>query len=376
MSISPTPPMPLTLLPQPPPVPTRGNTIFASSPGNCLDSSSFPFRDMQSLNSCPNSSQSHEHLHSNSNSHNNPLSEPMVVHDDHHSDPPLPSSHCIHIMTTRSMNNIHKPKQFNSVTKHPLPPTIEPTCVGQALREPHWRHAMSDELTALMHHGTWDLVSAQNCNPVGCKWIFHVKRNSDGSVDRFKARLVAKGFNQREEQLNFFLGMKVISTKFGFFLSQHKYIRDLLSKTNMIGAKDVSTPLSTTTSLKLVDGTSSTNNTEFRSVIGALQYLSLTKPNISFSSSKRQRAMTRSSTEAKYRALANAASETSWLLSLFKELGLPLSGQPKLLCDNLGATHLSFNPVQHSRMKHIQIDLHFVRDMVQSGVLNVHHVNT
>ena len=86
--------------------------------------------------------------------------------------------------------------------------------------------------------------------------------------------------------------------------------------------------------------------------------------------------MAHSSTEAEYRALANAASETSWLLSLFKELGLPLFGQPKLLCDNLGATHLSFNPVQHSRMKHIQIDLHFVRDMVQRGVLNVHHVNT
>ena len=86
--------------------------------------------------------------------------------------------------------------------------------------------------------------------------------------------------------------------------------------------------------------------------------------------------MTRSSTEAKYRALANAVFETSWLLSLFKELGLPLSGQPKLLYDNLGATHIIFNPVQHSRMKHIQIDLHFVRDMVQSGVLNVHHVNT
>ncbi|RVW30528.1 Retrovirus-related Pol polyprotein from transposon RE2 [Vitis vinifera] len=116
----------------------------------------------------------------------------------------------------------------------------------------------------------------------------------------------------------------------------------------MLGAKDVSTPLSTTMSLKLVDGTSSTNSTEFRSVIGVLQYLSLTRLDISFSSSKKQRAVTRSSTEAEYRALANAASETSWLLSLFKELSLPLSGQPKLLCDNLGATHLSFNPVQHS----------------------------
>ncbi|RVW30525.1 Retrovirus-related Pol polyprotein from transposon RE2 [Vitis vinifera] len=123
----------------------------------------------------------------------------MVVHDDHHSAPPLPPSHRIHTMTTRSMNNIHKPKQFNSVTKHPLLPTIEPTCVGQALREPHWRHAMSDELTTLMRHGTWDLVSPpKNCNPIGYKWVFRVKRNSDSSVDCFKARLVAKGFNQRE----------------------------------------------------------------------------------------------------------------------------------------------------------------------------------
>ena len=131
------------------------------------------------------------------NSNTNPLLEPMAVHDDHHSDSPPPPSHRIHTMTTRSMNNIHKPKQFNSVAKHPPPPTIEPTCVGQALRDPHWRHAMLDGLTAFMRHGTWDLVSPpKNCNPVGCKWVFCVKRKLDGSVDRFKARLVAKGFNQ------------------------------------------------------------------------------------------------------------------------------------------------------------------------------------
>ena len=57
---------------------------------------------------------------------------------------------------------------------------------------------MSTELTALMKHGTWDLVlPPSNYTPVGCKWVFRVKRHADGSVDRFKARLVAKGYDQR-----------------------------------------------------------------------------------------------------------------------------------------------------------------------------------
>ncbi|RVW75899.1 putative mitochondrial protein [Vitis vinifera] len=56
--------------------------------------------------------------------------------------------------------------------------------------------AIYSELTALMRHNTWQLVPPLNdCNIVGCKWVFLIKRYADGSVDRFKARLVAKGFN-------------------------------------------------------------------------------------------------------------------------------------------------------------------------------------
>jgi hypothetical protein len=93
-------------------------------------------------------------------------------------------------------------------------------------------------------------------------------------------------------------------------------------------------------------------------------------------SSKKQRAVARSTTEAEYRALATAASETMWLSTLLKDLAFPVPASPHLLCDNLGATYLSFNPVNHSRMKHIQIDLHFVRDLVQQNHLQVRHVHT
>ena len=68
------------------------------------------------------------------------------------------------------MNQIFKPKQLHHVSKYPLPPTIEPTSVSQAISQPHWCEAMSNELTALMKHGTWDLVlPPSNCKPVGCK---------------------------------------------------------------------------------------------------------------------------------------------------------------------------------------------------------------
>lgn len=84
----------------------------------------------------------------------------------------------------------------------------------------------------------------------------------------------------------------------------------------------------------------------------------------------------RSSTKAEYRALANATTEIMWLLSLFKELGFLIKAPPSLLCDNLGATHLSFNSVQHCRMKYIQIDLQLVHDLVQRNLLKVCHLHT
>ena len=61
--------------------------------------------------------------------------------------------------------------------------------------------------------------------------------------------------------------------------------------------------------------------------------------------------------------------------SLLRELGVP-QFPPIVLCDNLGATNLSINPIRHSRSKHVKIDIHFVRDYVANGVLDVRFVST
>jgi hypothetical protein len=103
-----------------------------------------------------------------------------------------------HNMTTRSMNNIFVPKQLHNTTTHPLPDSTEPTCVSQALKNPLWRNAMSEEITTLLNHVVCDLVPpAASQNLIGCKFVFQTKCNPDGTISRYKARLVAKGFNQR-----------------------------------------------------------------------------------------------------------------------------------------------------------------------------------
>jgi hypothetical protein len=93
-------------------------------------------------------------------------------------------------------------------------------------------------------------------------------------------------------------------------------------------------------------------------------------------SSKKQKTVARSSTEAEYRSIANIVVELNWVSSLLYDLGLPLPTCPIIYCDNVGATQLCSNPVFHSRMKHVAIDFHFIRDQVQNGTLRVAHVSS
>ncbi|XP_026452652.1 uncharacterized protein LOC113353177 [Papaver somniferum] len=90
--------------------------------------------------------------------------------------------------------------------------------------------------------------------------------------------------------------------------------------------------------------------------------------------SKKQPTVSRSSAEAEYKCLANTSSELLWISYLLKELGICSSGVYTLLCDNLSASSLACNHVIHARTKHIKIDYHFIRYLVQSRFLVIKFV--
>jgi hypothetical protein len=91
-------------------------------------------------------------------------------------------------------------------------------------------------------------------------------------------------------------------------------------------------------------------------------------------SSKRQVTVSRSSAEAEYRAVAHAVAETVWLRQLLSELHRPIHQATIVYCDNISAVYMAGNPVQHRRTKHIEIDIHFVREKVALGQVRVLHV--
>jgi hypothetical protein len=80
--------------------------------------------------------------------------------------------------------------------------------------------------------------------------------------------------------------MEAISTSDGIILSQQRYILDLLRKSNMLEAKPVKTPMSAAHALTLLSDDTLTDLSPYRSLVGALQYLSLTRPDISFAVNK------------------------------------------------------------------------------------------
>jgi hypothetical protein len=98
--------------------------------------------------------------------------------------------------STRLVRQRRAPDRY-SPSQYGLSIASEPTSYRDAERHPEWQLAMAEEIAALEHTGTWDLVSpAPGVRPITCKWVYKIKTRSDGSLEHYKAHLVARGFQQ------------------------------------------------------------------------------------------------------------------------------------------------------------------------------------
>ncbi|GJU62898.1 ribonuclease H-like domain-containing protein [Tanacetum coccineum] len=149
--------------------------------------------------------------------------------------------------------------------------------------------------------------------------------------------------------LNYFLGISADRNSTGLFLSQRKYALSLLECAHMVHCNPSRTPVDTESKLG-PKGVPVQDPTLYRSLAGGLY------------------------TEAEYRGVANVVAETDWLRNLLRELHSPLSTATLVYCDNVSAVYMSANPVQYQRTKHIEIDIHFVRDMVTARQVRALHV--
>ncbi len=74
---------------------------------------------------------------------------------------------------------------------------VEPTCFEQAVGNPEWDNAMDEEMATLDVNATWELVVLSKENKsIKCKWVYKIKHNVDGSMNKYNIRLVAKGCAQ------------------------------------------------------------------------------------------------------------------------------------------------------------------------------------
>ncbi|GKV07211.1 hypothetical protein SLEP1_g19009 [Rubroshorea leprosula] len=261
-----------------------------------------------------------------------------------------------HPMVTRSQNMIFKPKHVFLVTKSPPIEPVEPTCVSQALKDPNWRKAMSDEFTALVRQGTWDLVPPSLAqNVIGCKWVFRLKRRVDGSIERYKARLVPKDYHQQpgfDYSETFSLVIKLVTLRTVLSVAIK-----ILHRANMSEANVVASPMASSCSLQQGPGNTLTDPTVYRlsnvffvTLKGAyiMDYFLLPRLDSPCMATK-QRAVAQSFTEVEYRALAAASSKMVWVKHLLTELGVSCIGSPTVYYDNLGATYLSSTLFYYSR---------------------------
>ncbi|GJW94541.1 putative ribonuclease H-like domain-containing protein [Tanacetum coccineum] len=220
-------------------------------------------------------------------------------------------------------------------------------------------------------------------------------------------------------ELSFFLGLQVKQKSDGIFISQDKYVAEILKKFDFASVKTASTPMETNKALVKDEEAEDVDVHLYRSMIGSLMYLTASRPDIMFAvcacardspfyleaffdsdyagasldkksttggcqflskrliswQCKKQTIVANSTTKAEYDDVANCCGQVLWIQNQMLDYGFNFMNT-KIYIDNESTICIVKNPVSHSKTKHIEIRHHFIRDSYEKKLIQVIKIHT
>nr|KYP33440.1 Copia protein [Cajanus cajan] len=277
----------------------------------------------------------------------------------------------------------------------------------------------------------------------GCVSFVHVHSNGREKLDPRATKCVFLGYSATQKglsqclakefeiktlgKLKYFLGIEVAHSKKGIFISQQKYIIDLLKETGKTACKLASTPVDPNIKLGSAEEDVAVDKEMYQRLVGRLIYLSHTRPDIAFAMSlviqfmhqpreahlqvalrivqylkgtsergilfKQNKNVSleaymdvnyagsvvdrRSTTGyCTFLAMAQGICELLWMKIILEDLRIKWDEPIRLYCDNKFVITIAHNPVQHDRANHIEVDKHFIKEKLDSGLICTPYVST
>ncbi|GKD66551.1 retrovirus-related pol polyprotein from transposon TNT 1-94 [Tanacetum coccineum] len=286
---------------------------------------------------------------------------------------------------------------------------VKPKNIREAMVDSAWIEAMQEELHQFDKLQVWELVDKPfGKNIIKLKWLWKNKKDEDQTITRNKARLVAKGYAQEE-------GLQIHQSPRGIFINQAKYTLEILKKHGMEKGQSIGTPMATKPKLDADLSGTLVDQTDYRSKIGSLMYLTSSRPDIvqavCYCARYQARPTEKHLKEVKmiFRYLKGTINMGLWYpkdfgfkLTAFSDadhagcvdtrkstsrgiqfLGDKLvswmSKKQDCIAMSLAKAEyvaLSASCAQHSRTKHIYTQYRFIKEHVENGIIELYFVRT
>eukprot|EP00253_Pinus_taeda_P002554 PITA_02554 len=193
--------------------------------------------------------------------------------------------------------------------------------------------------------------------------------NNESYVASVKKEL-GKSFEMTDlGYVHYYLGIEVTQHPKSIFLSQKKYIGDLLNRFGMTECNPLTTPMEQNLKLTSIEGKEFEVATKHRQLVGSLNYLTTTRPDISFAVGILSRFMQKPCEE-------HWSAAKKVLRKILEDLQVKQVQSTPLMIDNTSAIKLAKNPKFHDQTKHINIKYHLIRHHVEAKTIHLRHCST